>query len=866
MFRRLLGLTAVLLFLAACTQPAPPVVSVAVSPAAGASDVAVSSVVTATFSVAMDEDTLDDVFTLTATGGAVPGAQSYDAAQRRLTFTPDADLAYGTEYTASLARSVRSTAGGRLAGEATGLYSWTFTTEAEPEETGEVTSVTVVPSTAEVELGDTLQLTATVVADDGVDASVTWSSSDEAVATVSASGLVTAVAGGTATITATSVFDATVSGNAAITVLAPAVTSVSVTPAQAAILTDGTQQFLADVVGVSGASLAVTWSSSDLAVATVSETGLVTAVAAGTTTITATSVVSPSVSGTAELTVSDVPVVTAITLDPATTELEIGETVELTPAVAAAGGADESVVWDSSDPTVATVVDGAVTAVGAGSATITATSVFNPSVVGSAAVTVLAEAVTGVVVDPAEVTIAVGDADVQFTATVTAVSGASEEVTWSSDDPAVALVDADGLVSAVAAGTATITATSVFDAAVSGSATVNVPGVTDVDVTPGSADLTLTGTVQLLATVTAVHGEADESVTWSSSDPDVATVSETGLVSAVATGSVTITATSVATPSTYGAATVDVHSEVVAADYVSDAGYLDGAVLDLAPPVVSGGLAPYTYTMSAGLLPSGVTLNPDGSISGTATGAADYFGTVTVSDDLGQTATADFRFSIVTALELNLYLDDTLTVDTEFAPQSLIAAGGLAPFTIEAVIIDPEDPEWADRYDDGTWSTHLLDEQGALAPGLDANADTGVVSGTVTAIGFHRTYLRVTDALGQTDVVQLEIVVEAAPLVLTYSPAAYAYQWNVALVVPEENVTVTGGVAPYAFSWSRESCQYGPICVDNTWHLDGATGVIEHDAVQLDWFYWDLGHRTYRVTVTDAMGATATFDVVFNEL
>src|SRR5690606_23423876 len=130
MFRRLLGLTAVLLFLAACTQPAPPTVSVAVTPAAGATDVAVGSVVTATFSVAMDEDTLDDVFTLTASDGAVAGTQSYDAAQRRLTFTPDADLAYGAQYTASVARSVRSTAGGRLAGEATGLYSWTFTTEA----------------------------------------------------------------------------------------------------------------------------------------------------------------------------------------------------------------------------------------------------------------------------------------------------------------------------------------------------------------------------------------------------------------------------------------------------------------------------------------------------------------------------------------------------------------------------------------------------------------------------------------------------------------------------------------------------------------------------------------------------------------
>lgn len=758
MLKRLLGLTALLLLLAACTQPSTaPTVSVVVAPNIDETGVPVDTAVTATFSAAMNEATLKDVFTLSSEAGTVDGTQTYDAAERRLTFTPDADLAYDTVYTAAIERTVRSTAGGRLVGTSNAPFSWTFTTEAEPSE---VTSVTVTPETASIELGGSVQLTATVVADEGIDESVTWSSSDEAVATVSDAGLVSAVAAGTATITATSVFDNTVAGTADVTVLAPAVTNVAVTPAPSSVIIGETVQLSVDVTTVSGASEDVTWSSSDETIATVDQDGLVTGVAIGAATITATSVATPSVSGSSALTVTDVPAVTSVTLDPATLELEIDETATLTPTVDAVGGADASVTWASSDVAVATVdADGLVTAVAAGTATITATSVFDVTVEGTADVTVLAEAVTGVAVDPAEATIAVGDADVQFTATVTAVSGASEEVTWSSDDPAVASVDADGLVSAVAAGTATITATSVFDPAVSGTATVNVPGVTDVDVTPASADLTLTGTVQLLATATAVHGETDESVTWSSSDPAVATVSETGLVSAVATGSVTITATSVATPSTTGTATINVHSEVVADDYVTDAGYVAGEAVTIAAPAVSGGLAPYAFALTAGALPDGMTLAADGVISGTPTTAGTFTGTVTVTDDISQTAESEFTIVVADPLVIDLFIAITVDEGTAITPTPIILSGGLAPFAITVVTIDPADPQWADRYDDGIWSDHDPAFQGDLVDALTYDAN-GLISGIAEVVGFHRTYIQVTDAIGQTDVTQIEVDVE----------------------------------------------------------------------------------------------------------
>jgi len=81
------------------------------------------------------------------------------------------------------------------------------------------TGVTVTPETASIEVGETVNLSA-VVAPSGASQGVTWSSSDDTKATVSAGGVVTGVAAGTATITATSTADNTKTDTAAITVTA----------------------------------------------------------------------------------------------------------------------------------------------------------------------------------------------------------------------------------------------------------------------------------------------------------------------------------------------------------------------------------------------------------------------------------------------------------------------------------------------------------------------------------------------------------------------------------------------------------------------------------------------------------------------
>ena len=157
-------------------------------------------------------------------------------------------------------------------------------------------------------------------------------------------------------------------------------------------------------------------------------------------------------------------------------------------------------------------------------------------------------------------------------APVTAVSvgakvqlSASEAVTWTSSAANVASVDGTGLVTAVAAGTASITATSTADVSRKASVTITVtaPAVRNVTVSPANAILKPGETQGFVANVDADAGVA-RTVTWTSSTPSVATVTAAGVVTAVAPGATTITATSTANTSVSGAASVTVRAPLPA--------------------------------------------------------------------------------------------------------------------------------------------------------------------------------------------------------------------------------------------------------------------------------------------------------------
>ena len=152
-----------------------------------------------------------------------------------------------------------------------------------------VDGVTVAPKNTTVEVGSTRQLNSTVSPSDASNKSVTYSSSNEEIATVNSNGLITAVAPGSAVVTVTTQ-DGSKTDTSNVTVPEPVVnvSSVELTPETVTLDIGDTQQLSANVLPTNASNKNVTYSTGSDAIATVSGTGLVTAVAEGTTDITVT--------------------------------------------------------------------------------------------------------------------------------------------------------------------------------------------------------------------------------------------------------------------------------------------------------------------------------------------------------------------------------------------------------------------------------------------------------------------------------------------------------------------------------------------------------------------------------------------------
>ena len=411
-----------------------------------------------------------------------------------------------------------------------------------------VGSVVVSPQTASVPVGGAVQLSASVRDAAGAELQgrlVGWTSSDESIAVVSSTGRVSGIKVGTATITASSEGK---SGTATVTVTPAPVAAVTVTPPTATVTVGQTTTLTAQTLDAGGNPLtgrAITWTSSSAAIATVSPGGVVTGVSAGTATITATS---EGKSGTSTVTVNaPAPApVASVTVAPTTLPLQVGQTGTLTATTRDAANnvlTGRTVTWTSSNQAVATVApNGTVTAVAPGSATITATS---EGKTGTATVTVTAVPVASVTVSPPTVNLTTG-ATQQITPTPRDAQGTAlpgRPVTWASANTNVATVSPSGLITAVAPGNTTVTATSEGKVGTV-TVTVSAPAVGSVTITPGSATVNVAATTPLTATVRDVNGAVLQAtaVSWSSDKPQTASVAQSGVVTGLAPGTATVTA------------------------------------------------------------------------------------------------------------------------------------------------------------------------------------------------------------------------------------------------------------------------------------------------------------------------------------
>ena len=239
-----------------------------------------------------------------------------------------------------------------------------------------VSSIKLNKSAIELTEGETFQLEASVSPDNATDKTITWSSSDNSIASVS-NGLVSTLKAGTAVITAKA---GDFSANCTITVKAKVIPVSGITLNKSSVeLTEGeTFQLEASVSPDNASDKTISWSSSDNSIATVSEglvstwkAGEVVVIAkAGEHTATCTFIVKAKQSQDQPYK-PDVPV-NGITLDKTEVELTEGESVTLVATITPADATDKTITWSSSDESVASVVNGAVSCLKVGEAVITA--------------------------------------------------------------------------------------------------------------------------------------------------------------------------------------------------------------------------------------------------------------------------------------------------------------------------------------------------------------------------------------------------------------------------------------------------------------------------------------------------------------
>ena len=480
-----------------------------------------------------------------------------------------------------------------------------------------VTSVTISQPTAEMIEGETVQLRAIVQPDNATDKAVQWASSKQSVATISENGLVTAIAEGTSTITAiaggktgscqvtvskrviavssislnkeeldlvegdqetlvatvmpenatdkavewtTSAPDiATVDGGkitaikegaAIITAKAGehsttckvvvskmviAVESIELNRTSVELIEGDSDILVANVLPDNATDKTVTWVTSDESIVTVDNSGKIKAIKEGKATIAAKA---GEKTATCAVTVSKrVIPVESITLDRTTLVMTEDESTVITATVKPDNATDKTVVWSTSDASIATVFDGRVTAIKEGKAIITAKA-GEKAAMCEVTVKKLLIDVTSITLDHATLSLVKGE-EKTLVATVKPDNATNKTVTWSSSDGQIAEVDNSGRVTAVKSGTATITAKAGNKTATC-VVTVSTP-IESISLNETSITLEEGQATKLVAIISPSDAD-DKDVTWSTSASSVARVDQDGTVTAVKDGTAIITA------------------------------------------------------------------------------------------------------------------------------------------------------------------------------------------------------------------------------------------------------------------------------------------------------------------------------------
>ena len=426
-----------------------------------------------------------------------------------------------------------------------------------------VTEVKLNKTQTSILVGASETLVATVLPENATNQKVSWKSSDEAVATVDANGKVTGVKAGEATITVTTEDGGmTATCKVYVNTATVAVTGVMLNKTETTILEGSSETLVATVLPENATNRNVSWKSSDEAVATVDANGKVTGVKAGEAVITVTTEDGKK-TNTCKVTVKSNTVnVKGVVLNKTSISIPIGEDETLAAKVLPENATNQNVTWSCKNPEIASVdANGKVTGIKAGMTIVTVTT-EDGGKTADCAVNVSERhiSVMGVELNKTEFIFQVGDSET-LVASIKPENASNKKVTWVSDKPEIATVDANGKVTGVKAGVATITVTTDDGGKTATCKVLVSPRVYKVTVTPATLTMGINKTYKLNANVEGPTGVLRK-VFWTSSDETIATVDNNGNVTTKdKAGTVTITATSAANSTKKGTCVITVSAD-----------------------------------------------------------------------------------------------------------------------------------------------------------------------------------------------------------------------------------------------------------------------------------------------------------------
>lgn len=389
-------------------------------------------------------------------------------------------------------------------------------------------------------LGTTQHLIATVIPENAYQV-LNWSSSNTAVATVDQSGLITAKAIGTATITATTTDGTNLSASCTVTVYT-SVSSISLNKSDMLLYCGESEKLIATITPSNATNKAVSWSSSNSAVATVDQTGKVTAKSLGTATITASTTDGSNLGATCKVEVVPI-LVSSLTLNKTNGLLYVGETDNLSATILPENATNKTITWSSTNSAIATVSStvngiGKVQAKSAGDVTITAltgdgsnvSATCNYSIYNKTTSISLKE--TDIVLQPGENTLLTTEIKPEST---------NPNLTWTSSDENVVKVDNTGKIFAKNVGTAIIRVTTTDGTNKSATCTVTVKiPAQQLIISQSKANVYQSDSFTLSATIYPTN-TTNKTLKWISDNTIIASVDQNGVVTARKVGTATIT-------------------------------------------------------------------------------------------------------------------------------------------------------------------------------------------------------------------------------------------------------------------------------------------------------------------------------------